>query len=209
MWIHWLLLSLAVHGTAVLTAGNFSQGELDDWQEKRFNGATRYRLTETDHGRVLCANSNNSASARYRRLPVDLDQTPYLHWSWRVDRLPDGGDETSRAGDDHAARVFVVKWGGLLFWRTRALVYVWSGNRAPGSQWPSPYSPRLRVIVVRSGSRESGRWLAESRDVAADFRHAFGEQITQIDGVALMTDSDNRGGRASACYGDIYFSGSG
>jgi len=190
-------------GAVTLPVGRFSAGDLEGWQSKSFKGETRYRLVEQEGRRVLEAQSDASASGLYREIAVDLTRTPYLHWSWRIDGVLDGVDERTKAGDDYPARLYVVVSGGLAFWRTRSLVYVWSSSQPVGSTWHNAYTANARVIAVRSG--QPGAWREERRDVRADFRRLFGEDITGVDAVAIMTDTDNSGQSARAWYGDIGF----
>jgi hypothetical protein len=122
-----------------------------------------------------------------------------------VDQVLSGVDERSKAGDDYPARVYVVVSGGAAFWKTRSLVYVWSSNQAVGATWNNAFTGNARVMALRSGMRDAGGWVSEKRNIRADFRQLFGEDIRQIDAVALMTDTDNSGQSATAWYGDIYF----
>ncbi|MCB1815010.1 MAG: DUF3047 domain-containing protein, partial [Candidatus Competibacteraceae bacterium] len=131
---------------------------------------------------------------------------PYLNWSWKVANVLSGIDEHSKAGDDFAARVYLVVSGGALFWKTRSLVYVWSSNQPVNSAWENPFTGNARHIAVRSGAAEVGQWLSEKRNIREDFKRVFGEDIESIDAVAIMTDTDNSGQSATAWYGDIYFS---
>ena len=155
---------------------------------------------------ALYAESRASASGLFREIKVDLDRTPYLHWSWRIKGLIDGGDERSKQGDDYPARIYVVFSGGLFFWRTRAINYVWSNREPLGSVWPNAFTSNAQMIAVRSGRTGMGQWLTERRNVKADYRQLFGIEPGEIAAVALMTDTDNTGAIAVAWYGDIWFS---
>ena len=159
----------------------------------------------TSGRRALFADSRGAASGLYREIRVDLNRTPWLQWSWRVDRVLSGVDERTKAGDDYPARVYVVVSGGAAFWKTRSLVYVWSSHQPVGATWNNAFTSNARVMALRSGTGDAGRWVSEKRDIRADFRQLFGEDIEQIDAVALMTDTDNSGQSATAWYGDIYF----
>lgn len=205
-----LMLSTLLLGTAALAqpliVGEFSAGKLDDWQTQIFEGETDYRIATDDEGRTaLRAVSDAAASGLYREITVDLTETPWLRWSWKVDTILEGIDERTKAGDDFPARVYVVVSGGALFWRTRSLVYVWSSHQPAGTLWDNPFTGNARHIAVRSGPEQLGQWLEEARNLREDWRRAFGEDLEQIDGVAIMTDTDNSGRAASAWYGDIEF----
>ena len=203
-----VLLTVAIPAGAVdekLMIGRFSAGDRQDWQTKSFKGETRYSIDDRSGQRALFADSQGTASGLYREIRVDLNRTPWLNWSWRVDKVLNGVDERSKAGDDYPARVYVVVSGGATFWKTRSLVYVWSSNQPVGTTWNNVFTANARVMALRSGTKDAGRWVSEKRDIRADFRQLFGEDIEAIDAVALMTDTDNSGQSATAWYGDIYF----
>ena len=202
-----LAASPAWAGALRTDVGLFSLGDMAGWQPKRFAGRTRYSLVRAQGRLVLRAVSHASASGLYRRVHVDLARTPCLHWSWRVAHvLAAPHDERTRRGDDYPARVYVVFSGGLFFWRTRAINYVWSSNQSVGSSWPNAFTGRARMVAVESGAAKAGRWVDERRDVLADYRRLFGSDPGDVDAVAIMTDTDNTGLSATAWYGDIWFS---
>ncbi|MEI2742285.1 MAG: DUF3047 domain-containing protein [Candidatus Competibacter sp.] len=188
-----------------LAVGRFSSGDLTDWQSKSFLGKTRYRFDTKSGQTALFAESQGAASGLYREIRIDLKRTPWLNWSWRVDQVLKGTDERSKDGDDYPARVYVVASGGAALWKTRSLVYVWSSNQPVGATWNNAFTDNARVMALRSGTQDAGRWVSEKRDIRADFQRLFGRDIDAVDAVALMTDTDNSGQRASAWYGDIYF----
>lgn len=190
-----------------LAVGEFSSNSMQGWQERSFVGHTQYQLVDKDGRRVLQATSQASASGLYRELEVDLEKTPYLHWSWRTDHLFEGNDEQRRDGDDYPLRVYVVFSGGLRFWRTRAINYVWSSQQALGSEWPNAFTGNAQMIAVDAGSEQLGQWRAHRRNVREDYRRLFGQEPGKVNAVAIMTDSDNTDQSAEAWYGDIWFSG--
>lgn len=193
----------AIAGSENVRAGNFAAGDLAGWDSKVFNNATRYQLVGLDDRQVLQADCKDSASAFYRRIKVNLEKTPILRWSWRVDGTYPGLDETQKKGDDYPARIYVVIDGGAFIWRTKALNYVWASHQPAGSVWPNAYAKQAMMVAVRSGPEEG--WHEESRDLRRDFRDLFDIDAKQIDGVALMTDCDDAHGQGRAWYGDIRF----
>lgn len=199
-----LLAGAAVAAPRVV--GDFSAGDLDGWQTKSFEGETRYTLVRDGGRTVLRADSDGAASGLFYEQRIDLTETPYLSWSWKVANVLDGVDEHTKAGDDFAARVYVVI-SGTFFWQTRTLVYVWSNNQPVGTHWENPFTSNARHIAVESGTERLGRWLDEKRNVREDFKKVFGDDIDHVDAVALMTDTDNSGLSATAWYGDIWFGG--
>lgn len=195
-------------GNDRIEIGRFSTGDLSGWQPKIFSGKTHYVLRLADDQLLaLYADSQGAASGLYFRTRVDLRKTPYLHWSWKVENLlADHDDERSKTGDDYPARLYVVFSGGLFFWRTLAINYVWSSNQPVGSQWPNAFTANARMIAVHAGKADLGRWVSEKRNVLDDYRHLFSVESGPVDAVALMTDTDNTQLRAHAWYGDIWFS---
>ena len=192
-------------GPAARVVSDFGDAGLNGWERESFEGQTDYRVVQRDGRDVLRAESRDAASGLVRRMQVDLDQTPVIHWSWFVEQPLEGLAERTREGDDYAARIYLVQSGGALFWRTRAVNYVWSGSQPAGASWPNAYTDRACMIAVRGSADETGIWYQESRDVRADFRRCFGIEVGQVDAVALMTDTDNSGGEAIALYGEIRF----
>lgn len=185
---------------------NFKNNSLKGWQQKSFAGSTAYHFSEENGDTVLIANSMSTASGIGKKIRVDLNKTPYMNWSWRVDNKLEGLDERTKAGDDYAARLYVVKSGGPLIWKTKALNYVWSSNQSKEAIWKNAFQPKNAVMLaVRGNADQSGQWVTEKRNVLEDFKKTFGKNIDQIDAVAIMTDTDNSHREASAAYGEIYF----
>jgi hypothetical protein len=189
-----------------LVVSSFSQDKLEGWEEKEFAGRTSYRLTKLDGRKVLFAKSRHAASGLFRKMRVDLDKTPYLNWSWRVEQGLPPLDETRKEGDDYAARIYVVVDGGLFFWKTIAINYVWSSSQLAGSVWPNAFAGKNAMLMaLRSSGDGLSVWYTEKRNLREDFKALVGVEIHQIDAVALMSDTDNSRGEAQAYYGEIYF----
>ncbi len=202
-----LLSFQAVAENLVVKISDFSSGKLDHWDTKVFKDLTDYRIVEQNNRKVLRATSQSAASGLYRELRIDLHKTPYLNWSWRIENTLDGLNEQTKSGDDYAARVYVIVSGGFAFWRTKALNYVWSGNSPKGRSWPNAFAgDNAMMLALRSREDPIGSWVFEKRNVKSDLSKFFGENIPYIDAIAIMTDTDNSQGEASAYYGEIYFS---
>jgi len=187
--------------------GLFSKNDTSGWEIREFAGTTDYSFTLVDGQQVLVADSRQSASAFYKKIRVDLEKTPILNWSWRKEQSIDPGNEFDKNGDDFVARIYVVKSGGLFFWNTVALNYVWSYQHKRNDTWNNPFAgDKGKMLAQRDASDPQATWFKEQRNVAMDFKALLGKDIRQIDGVAIMTDSDNSGLSARALYGDIFFS---
>ena len=204
-----LLLALSVTAATRVDVGRFSADDRAGWKEKSFLGNTRYELQTSDGQRALCAQSSAAASGLFHEMRIDVRKTPLINWSWKVERGLHDKDERSKPGDDYPARIYVVFSGGIAFWKTRAINYVWSSAQPVGAMWPNAFTGNAQMVAVESGPQRLGQWVSEQRDVLADYRALFGAEADDVDAVAIMTDTDNAGGSAAACYGDIYFESSG
>ena len=200
-----LLLALGPSNAGSERIEVLRDGDAAGWEEKVFSGKTLYETVRLDGRAVLRATSRGTASGLYRRLQVDLEKTPFLNWTWRVDATLGDIDERTRAGDDYSARVYVIRSHPVFVWRTRAVNYVWASARTEGETWPNAYTDSARHVAVRSGDGHAGQWVGERRDVRADFRALFGEDVRYVDAVAIMTDTDNTGASAVAYYADVTF----
>jgi len=190
-----------------LMIGSFSSGSLDHWESKEFKGQTKYQLMDLAGIRVLKAESADSASGLFKEQRIDLQKTPFLNWSWRIENRLGNINEQAKSGDDYGARVYVVISGGLTFWRTKAINYVWASTSPTGKIWPNAFAgDHAMMIALRSSSEQTGTWYTEKRNILADLKQQFGEELRYIDAVAIMTDTDNAHGIVTAYYGDIYFS---
>lgn len=192
--------------SALAAALAFTPSDIAQWPRRIFSGETKYRFVDDDGRTAVRAIADDAATALYREIEIDLTETPYIQWSWRIDTLPVGeASERTKAGDDYAARLYIVREG--LFGRlsAQALNYVWSRAEPVGAAWPNAYIGRARMIAVESGNERTGQWITYHRNVRADWKEVFGETIERIDGVAIMTDTDDTGSQARAFYGMIRF----
>jgi hypothetical protein len=190
---------------APLRLSRFAEEGLAGWEHERFADETRYRITDVDGTRVLEATACDAASGLFREIEVDLEQTPVLGWRWWIEAPIAGPDPTSRAGDDFAARVYVVFSGGLAFWRTTALVYVWGSVDAPAMPWRNPFTARAAMVVAERGAPGDARLRPARRNVLEDYRDRFGAEPPAVRAVAVMTDTDQTGACATARYADLRF----
>ena len=157
-----------------------------------------------DQSGYLQADADAAASALLKKIQVDLNQTPYLNWSWRIEKAIDAVDEQTKKGDDYAARVYVIVKRGLTPWKVNALNYVWSSHVQPPEYWPNAYTNKAIMVPLRN-QNDNSEWKSEKVNVKQDFKKYFGIDVDRIDAVAIMTDTDNSQLHAIASYGDIFF----
>lgn len=193
--------------SSLLYIANFSSSDISGWNEKIFKNKTSYQLIQLENRKVLKADSHNSASGLVKNIHVDLKKHPYLNWSWRIENRLSTGNEKTKSGDDYAARIYIVIDGGLLFWKTKALSYVWANRAETGETWNNAFAGKNAVMMaLKSRQSKTSTWYFEKRNVYKDLKKLFGTEFQYIDAVALMTDTDNSNGKVRSYYGDIYFS---
>lgn len=201
-----LLFPVCIYANENIFVGKFSQSDKNGWENHSFEGLTNYSLILDKNTTVLKAESQASASGLVNRTRIDLDKTPFLNWQWKVDKSLYRLAETFKEGDDFAARIYIIVDGGVFFWNTLALNYVWSSSQPINSLWDNPFTSNAKMIAIQTGDKNSNQWQTEKRNVREDLRRAYGKDIRIIDAIAIMTDTDNSGQKATAYYGDIYFS---
>ncbi|MDQ6647843.1 MAG: DUF3047 domain-containing protein [Pseudomonadota bacterium] len=181
------------------------------------------RLDLDGHSTVLHIDANRSAGGIAHVLDRSADQV--LSWRWKVDHSVLNAEMETKQGDDFAARVYVffdVPTSELTFGERlklklarvvmgqqlprAALCYVWDNKHPIGTIAPNAYYGAVRTIVLQSGDRRAGQWQSQHRDLAADFRAAFGRPAPHITGVAIASDTDNTDGHVNAWFGDLTFS---
>jgi hypothetical protein len=197
-----LLAGVAGAGPQPLLVDDFEAGLSPGWQEKSFQGRADYRVIADGSGHVLQADSRGTASGLVRKLDLDPRDTPILSWRWKVSGTIAPGDERTKAGDDYAARVYVI-FPHWFFPKTRTLNYIWANHLPRGEFLPNAYTGNAMMIAVESGPGQSGQWLTERRNLREDYLRAFGEEPPRIGAIAVMTDTDNTGASAMAWYDDL------
>jgi len=185
----------------------FSGQSVNGWEEKEFSSSTSYQISSIEGRQAILAKSQNSASALFKKVHVDIREYPYLNWNWRIENRLDTEDEKAKAGDDYAVRIYVVVDGKILFWRTRAVSYVWANGVSKGEIWPNAYAGNnVLMMALRDRRDKLSKWYFEKRNVYEDLKLLFGSEFQFIDAIAIMSDSDDSHGQIVAYYGDIYFS---
>ncbi len=204
---------------------NPSQSRPENWQPISFaniDTETQYDLVRADSVTVVRAQSDGGASGLATERRIDLTKYPILEWRWKVDGVVENGNARTEDGDDYPARIYLmfdyddlgigdrVKLTALRALGydeipTRALNYVWANQVDRHTILENAYTDWVMMVAVRSGNAKAGTWMTERRNVLDDYRAAFGEDPPPVNGVALMTDTDNTNGEATAYYGDIVF----
>ena len=197
-----LRVPISDHAPARLPASGVPAG----WEKTEFSGDASVELVRDEGRTAVRLRSTRDSFALHRDVVVDVRRFPVLSWSWKVTRLPSGGDVREAGRDDQAAQVYVVfpRWPAP---RTSSDVigYVWDGRAPVGTTLTHPKAPNVRVVVLQSGPARLDTWVREQRDVAADFQALFGRVPPRVGKVALMIDSDDTRSEAEALFGDLTF----
>jgi hypothetical protein len=191
---------------ATIQIAQFSESDLDGWESKSFEGNTKFIIKNEGQKHYLHAESVQSASALYKKVKVNIYETPFLNWTWRIDKALPMLNEQTKNGDDYAARIYVVFKTGFTPLSAKALNYVWSSANNPDTYWPNAYTEKAIMIPLRSNQDKTNLWQKEKVNIKEDLLKYFDKLPRYIDGIAIMTDTDNSKGIASASYGDIHFS---
>lgn len=216
MIILFLSLTTCFSSLAIINLTSLNENGIEKWQAKVFADKSIYRVQQYKGRVALQALSNNAASGLVLEQSIDLSVTPFINWSWLIEKQLLDIDELSKAGDDFVARIYVVIDGGFMVWRTTSLSYVWSSNQAQGKVWDNPFAgSNVKMMSIKGSTAEKGKWYDEKRNLYQDLIAAFGDQGSEraninayknIDIIAIMTDTDNSAKSAESYYGDIYFS---
>ncbi len=185
--------------------GDFQDNWRHHWNERKLdNRSTRYEVVIEDGERVLRASSDRSASALFHALEVRVTGTGRISWRWKVEgTLPNNQREREKAGDDYAARLFVIFGEATLGPETEAICYVWAANEPVGSVYENPYISTVATVVVETGNEHAGEWVAEERDFVEDFRSIFGKEPGVLSAVAIMVDTDDTGMSTTTYFDEI------
>jgi hypothetical protein len=184
---------------------------LEQWEQKIFSGHVMYWIDfEKETARLpagqgfLHSKSQGTASAIFQRLKFDVAKYPHLSWNWAVKKFPNKTyAEDNKKRDDFAARMYVVFVSGF-FANFRCVEYVWDESFPEGTILESPYSSRIKQMIIQSGPSQPGEWVSESRNVLKDYQKLFGETPKmKAAAIAVMTDSEGTQDEAEAFFDDI------
>ena len=188
---------------------DFTEEELSTLKVRKVRGAdakTKYTLGNNENGKYIKAEANNSASGLGKELKINLKKTPFLNITWKVEKDLTGIVENSKKGHDYAARVFVVKKTGATPLSNRAMNYVFSSNNDINTHHPSPFTKKSIDYVLSTTKEDLNEWVTVKVNVRDHFKKFHDLDLDDINGIAIMSDTDNSKLNAIAYYQNIYFS---
>ena len=187
----------------------FTENELSTLKVRKVRGAaakTQYTLGNNENGKFIRAEANNSASGLGKEIKINLNDTPFLNITWKIEKNLPGIDEGSKKGHDYAARVFVVKKTGATPLSNRAMNYVFSSNNDVNTYHPSPFTKKSIDYVLSTTKENLNEWVTVKVNVKEHFKKFHNFDLDEINGVVLMSDTDNSKLKAISYYQNIYFS---
>mgnify|MGYP000950902160 FL=1 len=187
----------------------FTDQELKTLKVRKVRGAdnkTNYIIGSNENGNYLKAEANNAASGLGKEIKINLNLTPIINITWKVEKNLDGIKEDTKKGHDFAGRVFVIKKTGATPLSNRAVNYVFSSNNKVGNNWPSPYTKKSIDNVLSTTIDHMNEWVTVKANVKKDFKKFHDLDVNELDGIAIMTDTDNSKMTAITYYQNIYFS---
>ena len=187
----------------------FTDKELSELTVRKVRGAdnkTSYSVGSNEKGNYLKAIADNAASGLGKEIKIDLNKTPFINITWKIEKDIPGIDETTKKGHDFAARVFVIKKTGATALSNRAVNYVFSSNQDVGSNSPSPYTKKSVDNVLATTKTNLNEWVTVKANVKEDFKKFHNLDVNELDGIAIMSDTDNSKQKSITYYQNIYFS---
>ena len=187
----------------------FTEAELVDLQVRKVRGAdnkTEYSVGSNENGNYLKAVADNAASGLGKEVKIDLNKTPFINITWKIEKDLSGILENTKKGHDFAARVFVIKKTGATPLSNRAINYVFSSNNHVGFNSPSPYTKKSIDNVLATTKENFNEWVSVKANVKKDFKKFHNLDVNELDGLAIMSDTDNSKMKSISYYQNIYFS---
>ena len=187
----------------------FTKQELSELDVRKVRGAdnkTVYTVGSNENGNFLKAVADNAASGLGKEIKIDLNKTPFINITWKIEKDLQGINENSKKGHDFAARVFAVKKTGATPLSNRAINYVFSSNSSVGQSWPSPYTKKSIDNVLATTKDNLNEWVTVKANVKEDFKKFHDLDVNELDGLAIMADTDNSKMKSISYFQNIYFS---
>lgn len=185
---------------------DFTEEEFQNLTVRKVKGETTWSLGSNENGNFIRAEAEGVGSGLGKEIEIDLNKTPYINITWKVEKDLSGINENSKKGHDFAARVFVVKKTGKTALSNRALNYVFSSNNDIDETWRSPYTKQSIDYVLATTKENLNEWVSVKANVKENFKKFHDLDVDTLDGVAIMTDTDNSKKKAIAYYQNIFFS---
>ena len=203
------VIFLSFANAEIIKVFEFTENELTELEVRKVRGAknkTEYTVGSNENGNFLRALADNAASGLGKEIKIDLNKTPFINITWKVEKDLKGIEENTKKGHDYAARVFAIKKTGATPLSNRAINYVFSSNSDAGENRPSPYTKKSIDNVLASTKDSLNKWVTVKANVKEDFKRFHDLDVNELDGLAIMADTDNSKMKSIAYFQNIYFS---
>ena len=204
-----ICISVSFANAEVRNIFEFTKSELSKLEVRKVRGAnnkTVYSVGSNENGNFLKAVADNAASGLGKEVKIDLNKTPFINITWKIEKDLPGINENTKKGHDFAARVFVIKKTGATPLSNRAINYVYSSNSKVGFNSPSPYTKKSIDNVLATTKENLNKWITVKANVKEDFKKFHDLDVNELDGLAIMVDTDNSKMIAISYFQNIYFS---
>jgi len=209
IFIQILILTLLVISSSkseTLKVFEFTNEEFDQLKKRKVKGETTWTLGSNESGNFIKAEAEGVGSGLGKEVLINLNKTPIINITWKIEKDLSGINENSKKGHDFAARVFVVKKTGSTALSNRAVNYVFSSNNEIGKYWRSPFTKKSIDYVLSTTKQNLNEWVTVKANVKEHFKLLHDLDVNELNGVAIMTDTDNSKLKAISYYQNIYFS---
>ena len=200
------LLNINTSYSEVLRVFEFTEDEFKTLKTRKVKGETKWSLGSNNNGNFIRAEAEGVGSGLGKEVSINLNKTPFINITWKVEKDLSGIIENSKKGHDFAARVFVVKKTGKTALSNRAVNYVFSSNNSINESWRSPYTKKSIDYVLSTTKDNLNKWVTVKANVKEHFKKLHNLDVNELNGVAIMTDTDNSKLKAISYYQNIYFS---
>ena len=201
-----ILFSKTVFAEEIVNTFVFTSEEFKNLKVRKLKKLTTYTLGSNENGNYLKAEAEGVASGLGKEIKIDLNKTPFINITWKVEKDLSGIIEDSKKGHDFAARVFVIKKTGKTALSNRAINYVFSSNRKVDENWTSPFTKKSIDYVLSTTKEHNNEWVTVKANVKKHFKQLHNLDVDELNGVAIMTDTDNSKRKVISYYQNIYFS---
>ena len=200
------LLNINTSYSEVLRVFEFTEDEFKNLKTRKVKGETKWSLGSNSNGNFIRAEAEGVGSGLGKEVLINLNKTPFINITWKVEKDLSGIIENSKKGHDFAARVFVVKKTGATALSNRAVNYVFSSNNSINESWISPFTKKSIDYVLSTTKDNLNQWVTVKANVKDHFKKLHNLEVNELNGVAIMTDTDNSKLKAISYYQNIYFS---
>jgi hypothetical protein len=201
LWLAILLLAVPAWAEDRVVIADFSSGTTAGWQLKEKSGKADVAVLKDGDVSAVRFRSVDASFSLQKEVHVDIKQFPILTWKWKVTKLPVGGDFRKSTTDDQASQLFVA------FTKAKSIVYIWDTSAPLGlteDTTPVPFM-HIKVVVVRTGAVDTGKWVTETRNVYEDYKKLFGEEPPLVSGMRLQINSQHTKTSAESYFADVVF----